>query len=505
MTDIVPAPDIRLSSEFPTNADRAAGVFNTKSAGWADTSRVMASDMDSAAKATHANAIAAQERAQAAEGSAGDAANQVTAAAAEVAAATAQANAAAGFRDQASTSASTASTKAAEASTSAATASTKASQAATSESNAAASAATATSEANRAQAAADSISSGPVTSVNGKTGVVVLAPTDIAAAATQAEMEAGTQSAIRMVSPLRVAQAISALGGSSIIRSVRTTNVQLVKADKGKLIVFGAGSSFAQTFESASTLGDGWWVYIQNTSQTGINLDPFGSQTIDGLGTFYCYPGEVRIVYSDGVVLRSIVLNSFYYIATDSTAFLKPPGYKKFIGDLWGGGASGGKSTSGEALGGGGGAWAPIDIPEASFPPAASIIIAASAPGATSNGTGPTAGNSSSFGGVVAPGGSIVLNAGGDSGFADGVGNPAAIGAGRSLRPRAGGGGAGFSASSNATAAGGASIYGGAGGANGDTTSGANGVAPGGGGGATRTGSKAGDGARGELRLWGIF
>lgn len=61
-----PAPDIRLSSEFPTNADRTAGTFNPKAAGWANTSRDMAADMDAAAKATQANAAAAVSAAAAA-------------------------------------------------------------------------------------------------------------------------------------------------------------------------------------------------------------------------------------------------------------------------------------------------------------------------------------------------------------------------------------------------------------------------------------------------------
>lgn len=52
----VPAPDIRLSSPFPTNADRTAGTFNPAAAEWANTSRDMASDMDVAAKATQINA-----------------------------------------------------------------------------------------------------------------------------------------------------------------------------------------------------------------------------------------------------------------------------------------------------------------------------------------------------------------------------------------------------------------------------------------------------------------
>lgn len=67
MIDIVPAPDVALSSQFPTNADRVAGVFNAKAAAWADSSRAMAADMDDAAKSAVTNAIAAHERAEEAE------------------------------------------------------------------------------------------------------------------------------------------------------------------------------------------------------------------------------------------------------------------------------------------------------------------------------------------------------------------------------------------------------------------------------------------------------
>lgn len=52
-------PDIRLATEFPTSADRAAGTFNPKAAAWANSARTMAADMDAAAKATQTNAAAA--------------------------------------------------------------------------------------------------------------------------------------------------------------------------------------------------------------------------------------------------------------------------------------------------------------------------------------------------------------------------------------------------------------------------------------------------------------
>ena len=65
----VSAPDIRLSSEFPTNADRTAGTFNPKAHEWANTSRQMAADMEAAGKATQTNADAAEASARTADAS----------------------------------------------------------------------------------------------------------------------------------------------------------------------------------------------------------------------------------------------------------------------------------------------------------------------------------------------------------------------------------------------------------------------------------------------------
>ena len=73
----------------------------------------------------------------------------------------------------------------------------------------------ATTKAAEAAASVASISSGPVTSVNSKTGVVTLVPADIGLeTASQVEMEAGTETALRAMSPLRVAQAIAFLGSA---------------------------------------------------------------------------------------------------------------------------------------------------------------------------------------------------------------------------------------------------------------------------------------------------
>lgn len=93
------------------------------------------------------------------------------------AAAAASATAALASKNAAATSATTATTQAG-------TATTKAGEASTSAAAALASKNTAAIDAQRAEDAAASIQDGPVTSVNGKTGLVILAPADIGAVAS---------------------------------------------------------------------------------------------------------------------------------------------------------------------------------------------------------------------------------------------------------------------------------------------------------------------------------
>lgn len=291
-------------------------------------------------------------------------------------------------------------------------------------------------------------------------------------------------------------------------RSARTSNTALANGDLGTLIDITSGT-FTQTFVAAATLGNGWWCYLRNSGDGDITLDPNGAETIDGRTSYVMYPGEMRLVQCDGAALRTVVLNSFYRVWATSADFVKPPGYKRFLGDLWGSGGSGRKAATGAAAGGGGGAWALIDLPASTLPDTSAIVIAAATPGPATDATHGVAGSASSFAGLQAlggAGGTTATAAGAVSPFADGGGgttsNPA-------VAPRAAtrgaGAGAGFGTSGATIFPGGPSVYGGKGGGNGTTTSGQDGEVPGGGGGATKTGPKAGDGARGELRLWGVF
>ena len=140
-----------------------------------------------------------------------------------------------------------------------------------------------------------------------------------------------------------------------------TSNVAFTGVDNGR--VFSFTGTFTQTFESAATLGDGWAIYLINLGTGDITLDPSGAETIDGLTTLVMYPGEQRIVRSDGTNLFSIVTKPFAKIFTASTTFYKPSGYSFLRVAAQGAGGGGGSGSAysstnaGGGAGGGGGAY----------------------------------------------------------------------------------------------------------------------------------------------------
>ena len=303
--------------------------------------------------------------------------------------------------------------------------------------------------------------------------------------------------------------------GSELIRVARTSNTALSSANKGNLIDITSGT-FTQTFDSCSSLGNGWFCYIDNSGTGNITLDPSGSETIDGLASYIMYPGEVRLVQCDGTTLRTVVLNSFYLTFTTSGTFTKPPGYLAFGVDAVAGGGSGAKD--GFATGGAGGAGVIGDYAASLFGTTTTITVGSGgAAVSTANTAGSNGGNTTV--------GSLVTAYGGRGGIYDAsrffvVTNTSALitaitgindafdsarfsvaqqsGVGSPLQGGntgwGGGGGSGFAGG----ASGGVSAVHGAGGGLGNA-----GVAPGGGGGAS-SGGNSGAGARGEVRIWGI-
>lgn len=241
MTDVVPIPEGILSTEFPTNADRTAGTFNPRVVAWGDSARAMSERDREIAVAGRTNALAAQEAAAAAV----PAAAQAVAARNEAVPAAVQAVAAANAAVPA--------------------------------------AAQAVDAAQRAEDAAASIEDGPVTSVNSKTGVVVLESEDIADPATEAEMRLGTETGYRSMSPALVHAAV---GGINQIGTIYTGSRKPAAGtwlECGKVYL---QSSYAELYAELGLLHDYSEVVSANTGITFTAADTIVSGMTFGGGKF---------------------------------------------------------------------------------------------------------------------------------------------------------------------------------------------------------------------------
>lgn len=323
---------------------------------------------------------------------------------------------------------------------------------------------------------------------------------------------------------------------AKIYLSERTANAQLGASDIGKIVKVTSGT-FLQTFAAAATLGAGWWCYYKNAGTGDVTIDPYGSETIDGVTSFVMYPGETRFIQCDGTGFSSIIVAQFSKTFTSSGTFYKPPGYSAFGAFLWSGGASGNRSgsTTVTAFGGAGGGCFAFTIPEVLLSASETVLVGAG--GNSSTTSSGNAGGNTSIGSVATVYGGSTYENGGSvlsgiavqpyvtpiQGFvgaarANRMPAPSTIYGGAassyhsetpSYTPFAGnsiyGGACGGGVSTvGVVATPGTSTFGGDGGAASISTNGSAGVAPGGGGGGTQTGTQSGAGARGECRIWGI-
>jgi hypothetical protein len=267
-------------------------------------------------------------------------------------------------------------------------------------------------------------------------------------------------------------------GSNTLARKTESANYTTVAGDNATVIL-GSGT-WTLTFTAPGTLGTGWWEYVQNSGTGNITLTP-ASGTIDGLSSYVMYPGEVRLIQTNGTAFYSIVVNPFSLTLLSTTTITIPPGYQTFSGIVWGAGGGGGNGSL--YYGGGGGAAVPFSLKSASLGSAgasATCTVGAGGNGA-STGNGPAGGNSQ-FGSIYAYGGAqggggafsagsytaggrpLSSAAGADnSGFGGaGAASSGSVGPGSSFY--GGGGGGGDTPTSSAIAAGGNSIYGGGGG-----------------------------------------
>lgn len=193
--------------------------------------------------------------------------------------------------------------------------------------------------------------------------------------------------------------AIDLSAATDMLRVPRTGNPPLSKDDKGKWIDILTGT-FTQPFNTAASLGNGWWLRIRNSGTGDITLKPNGSETIDGLASFIMYPGEARLIQCDGTALRSIVMAPGIKEFLSSANFVMPPGYSAVAVDVIGAGGGGAYGSNGftrGAQGGAGGARDERTLPAPAAGTTVSVEVGAGGVGGAA-GVPPQKGGTSNFG-----------------------------------------------------------------------------------------------------------
>lgn len=444
-TEIQSVPPVILASPFPSLADRPAGLWNQKAKSWADSENAMAQRQHDIATVTYNNALFARAAADEAVPAA------ITAVAAR--------DKALEYRDS-------------------------------------------------AQAAAAAAGSGAgLPSLVGNAGkALVVGPDEDAVAFEFATPTLG-------------------------MRHITAAHT-ITEADQA--LMLRCSGTFTLSFAPLANMPTGWFCYVKNAGDGDITLDPSGSEQIDGRTSYIMYPGECRLIAHNGTEFVSVVLNGFYKVFTVSGDFIKPPGYRLFEGWLWGAGGGGAKHSSTDQVvrGGMGGACSYFVFPASELLDSETVAIGAGGIGATMNAANGGLGGVSIFKNIESGGGN-----GGEFGLSwiarqgphayrniSGL-NPAFAGAGMLTGDggyQSGGfyGGTGFvntAESSIYGAPNGGYISAGSAPANASrtifgpqqvlpsATGTVDGNAPGGGGAPTRTGARAGNGARGEMRIRGVI
>lgn len=213
--------------------------------------------------------------------------------------------------------------------------------------------------------------------------------------ASKAEMEAGTETTVRSMSPARIKEAIAALAPPpNIIVTARTSNTQLDAADALKFIEI-TGGTFTQTFAAAASLGNGWWCYIRNSGSGTITLDPNGSEQIDGLTSGILAPDRTYLLMCTGTGFVTRMFGEGVprlEVKTASGSWTCPLGIYSIEAIPVGGGGGG----SNAATGGAGG----VAIARLPVTPGTAYSYTVGAGGTVSGQTG-YAGGDSTFVGVV--------------------------------------------------------------------------------------------------------
>jgi len=147
-----------------------------------------------------------------------------------------------------------------------------------------------------------------------------------------------------------------AAAGASINYAAKSTTYTAVAGDKGYL--FGCTSTWTLSLTAATTLGNGWFLYLQNLGTGVITVDPNGAETIGGVATANLNPGDIWLIVCNGTNFQLERLNgNNYQIFTSSGTFTVPAGVYRIYAEAWGGGGGGGKINTYLPPGGGGGGY----------------------------------------------------------------------------------------------------------------------------------------------------
>lgn len=161
------------------------------------------------------------------------------------------------------------------------------------------------------------------------------------------------------------------------------------------------------SFESASVLGSGWSCYVKNTSSGDVTLDPYSTQTIDGVSTGTVESGDMFFIRSNGsnLVCEKIAGYKPHYI-TSSETWTCPAGIHQIFVQLQGpggGGARGSGTSTGQSGSGGGYSEKVIPITAGTTK---TITIGSPGTAGAAIGTNGTSGGTSSFDAdITTPGG----------------------------------------------------------------------------------------------------
>src|SRR3990167_1204654 len=143
---------------------------------------------------------------------------------------------------------------------------------------------------------------------------------------------------------------VKAVGG--ITRRTISTAGTVVPSDRAKVLSFRTDSTFSQAFITTATMGDGWWCIVKNTGATAVTLNPYSTQTLDGVQSITLQQYVERILYTDGsnwfsLALRQQLVDTQTF--TGNGTWTKHPWAISVKIDIVGGGGGGGGGRGGAA------------------------------------------------------------------------------------------------------------------------------------------------------------